>query len=636
MKLHTIGGIFAAIFLLTACNATGRSMFTQTLVESTTTNNTSTPELVPTLTSIVTITPEAIHPGPSNTMLEQDFESEMAIKAFPLRGEWAITSDENDNSIFCNTASTDWSAFRFGTPAWNNYTVELRMKFTDQRPDQSVEIYSRINTGYEGYRSSVGLGWGAIGYYPPPQSLTEFPMPIQANTWYRLRVETYGNQVLFYIDGKLISQVNDSQSMEGMAGFGVAPNSRACVDDIRVWALTETGSLGQAPVTLHPALELVTDQAVTGDGGNPWGGHQTRIVHTRDGIFTAYTVESGGHFAREWRLAWRQPDGNWQIAASGNAGREPVNLLASPNGTLHVIGWPNQTGTMWSGKPENGNLEMARETIPNMATSDWPYGAAGIDAEGNLCVLSSIGGEEPGGEFRLACYLVLQKEWKTQIVDLDYRYCYTYLFPSPDGQLSLISNRDVLWSALGYSQPADTFDYVFNAVGVWHSNNISEEPLQRVFAVEEVPTEAYPFAYLNAQEDAYKDTSGNLHFLYRIQGESTQGEYVNRHAIISASGEILANVELPETLGEFSRIFQNASGRFFILGSSGVMYPAGMDSVTLDEPINIDLQGYVVESTGFGISAPRTGSTLANVLDVVYPSGDGTEWIYFQIPLPEN
>jgi hypothetical protein len=25
-------------------------------------------------------------------------------------------------------------------------------------------------------------------------------------------------------------------------------------------------------------LELVTDQAVVGDGGNNWGGHQTRIV----------------------------------------------------------------------------------------------------------------------------------------------------------------------------------------------------------------------------------------------------------------------------------------------------------------------------------------------------------------------
>src|SRR5271157_3906318 len=54
------------------------------------------------------------------------------------------------------------------------------------------------------------------------------------------------------------------------------------------------------------AIEVVTDNAVTGDGGNSWGGHQTRIVHTKDGIFTAYTIGGGGHFEREWQLVERQ------------------------------------------------------------------------------------------------------------------------------------------------------------------------------------------------------------------------------------------------------------------------------------------------------------------------------------------
>jgi hypothetical protein len=43
-------------------------------------------------------------------------------------------------------------------------------------------------------------------------------------------------------------------------------------------------------VPIVERVELVTDQALVGDGGNSWGGHQTRIVRTKDGIFLAYTV----------------------------------------------------------------------------------------------------------------------------------------------------------------------------------------------------------------------------------------------------------------------------------------------------------------------------------------------------------
>jgi len=180
-------------------------------------------------------------------------------------------------------------------------------------------------------------------------------------------------------------------------------------------------------------LEIVTDNAATGDGGNSWGGHQTRIVHTEDGVFTAYTVEGGGYFAREWRLAWRQNDGTWSVIAQGLAGREPVNLLASPDRTLHIIGWPNGVGTMWSGKPESSTLALDTTVIPNVATGYWPYGSAGIDEAGNLCVLSSTGGEEPGGTFDWACYLPSQTRWITQTSELDYRYCYTYMFPDQTG-----------------------------------------------------------------------------------------------------------------------------------------------------------------------------------------------------------
>lgn len=385
------------------------------------------------------------------------------------------------------------------------------------------------------------------------------------------------------------------------------------------------------PTVRQTGIELVTSDAVVGDGGNSWGGHQTRIVHTQDGIFTAYAVEGDGYLNREWRLAERQPDGTWAVVAEGESGKDPVNLLASPDGTLNVIGWPNGLATLWSGKPENGKLVMTITRIPNEVNGNWPYSSAGIDASGDLCVLSSDGGSTPGGRFYLACYLPAERRWAIQTSMLDYRFCYTYVFPASGGQLSLVSTRDVLWEALGYQRPTGAFDYVFNAFGIWRTDDVSSDPLERVYLLEEVPTTNNPAAILNAQQDAYLDTNGQIHVIYHIQGESTHGAWMSRHAIISPHGAVIHDGPLPEAAGDYSRIFQDQEAQFYLLGSSGLLYPMGPDGIRADAPIILDLEGNKVEYSGFGVSVPRTGTPLSDLMDVVFPSAGGTEWLYFQL-----
>ena len=62
---------------------------------------------------------------------------------------------------------------------------------------------------------------------------------------------------------------------------------------------------------------------------------------------------------------------------------------------------------------------------------------------------------------------------------------------------------------------------------------------------------------------------------------------------------------------------------------------AGNDmGVNLRAPIMLDTGGYQVEYSGFGISVPRTGTPLSNVLDVGFPSDNGAKWIYFRLDLP--
>ena len=385
------------------------------------------------------------------------------------------------------------------------------------------------------------------------------------------------------------------------------------------------------PLVHQSDVEVVTNAAVTGDGGNNWGGHQSRIVHTQDGIFTAYTVDTGNPLNRNWKLAQRNNDGTWVVIAEGVSGREPVNLLASPDGTLHVIGWPNGQATMWSGKPENGTLLLEPETIPNVATGDWPYSSAGTDANGDLCAISSEGGWEPIGWFKWACYIPEKGKWITQSNKFDARFAYTYVFPKSDGQLSLVSTRDVEWGVLGYKQPENTFDYVFNAFGYWRTNDIASTPIEILSFAEEVPTEKYPNVFLNAQLDAYLDTNDRMHILYTQMGSSTAGEWTVRHRIVSSDGITLNDEELPQEAGSYVRIFQNKREDFYLLGSSGLLYPMDAEGIKLEDPIMLDFGRYQVAYSGFGLSVPRTGTPLSDVMDVVFPSSNGAAWVYFQL-----
>lgn len=380
-------------------------------------------------------------------------------------------------------------------------------------------------------------------------------------------------------------------------------------------------------------FQVVCDSAAVGDGGNAWGGHQCRIVRTRNGVYAAFTTEGGGYLEREWRAAERTADG-WRVIAQGVAGREPVNLLAAPDGTLHIIGWPDGRARMWTLTRAGEDWDLHQQPVGGQSSGYWPYNSAGIDLSGNICVLSSQGGEKPGGTFRWSNYSAAQQQWINRKTDLDFRYCYTYVFPLAENGVSLISTRDVRWQALGYQKPDNASDYVFNAFRYWHADSSMAPLVERAF-VEEPPTEAFPLVVCNAQIDAYVDTGGHVHVLYSKAGSTTAGAVQQRHAVFSAHGETLFDGEIPHAAGWYSRIFQDRNERFFLLGDAGIIYLFADDGFTTVDSIRFDLQGYRVEYSGFGISVPRTGTPLGNVLDVVFPTNGGKDWIYFSLPLDE-
>ncbi|HAW50741.1 MAG TPA: hypothetical protein DCX54_00195 [Flavobacteriales bacterium] len=380
-------------------------------------------------------------------------------------------------------------------------------------------------------------------------------------------------------------------------------------------------------------VERITTNASDDSCGSSWGGHQGRIVRTSNNVYAAYTVPGKTPYKKQWQLKHRIAADRWEVIYKAATGREPVHLLTGQDGCLHVVGWSKGLASIWTGKPSSEIFQVKKRPIPGMVKicnkESVPYSAAGITPDGDLFVLSTEG--EAPSKLLWALLPSNSKKWITGKIHLDLRFCYAYVFPRRNRSAYLIASRDVKWHQISFQQPIGALNYTFNAIGAWFSDNVETKPFKSIFFMEEKPTIEHPNVLLNAQTDVYIDDNDRTFILYRRQGVSTQGALEKRMLCLSSKGETLYDVELPENTGDFSRLIQIPSGSFYLLGSSGFIFPAGKDGKTFGQPYKIDLDGCLVEYSGYSISSPRTGTSRTNIVDVMFPTEGGKIWRYFNI-----
>ncbi|MEI6914285.1 MAG: hypothetical protein WCL39_04050 [Armatimonadota bacterium] len=376
-------------------------------------------------------------------------------------------------------------------------------------------------------------------------------------------------------------------------------------------------------------LEIVTGGAITGDGGNAWGGHQTRIVSNQNGLFTVYTVPGTGTYAhtsafdKEWRLAKRTGDNQWTVIAQGPSGREPAILLSAPNGTLRVFAWPNMAAEMWS-VGADGTV-IAHITVPGFWESmDWPYHAAGTNPNGDMVVWQS------GSLATYAYYSASTGQWtdrQSSFATMK-RHCYNYVFPGANGEVTSVGTRDIAWSELG--QPYD--GYAFTAVGYFHTPSAFTQPTFSYTKLRESSTGSW-FDWCCATASVYIDTIGRIHIIYWYSDDGVTRFGCGRHMVLQ-NGAIIADVAIPcNVTWPLADIIQNASGQFFLITPTAI-YPAkSEDGTVLGDPVPIDL-GYPVEYGGFTLACPQAGVPLQNdYVDLVFPSGGGAQDVYARLAL---
>ncbi len=384
-------------------------------------------------------------------------------------------------------------------------------------------------------------------------------------------------------------------------------------------------------------IETITLDAanVTGGVSNAWGGHQTRIVHTRDGVYSAYITTTFDPETCEWRLARRKGDGSWPVIATGPCHPEPVNLLASPDGTLHVVTWLKGGLIVHSGCPNGETIVMNASTIA-IPEGQWSYGAAGADSSGSLCIVASEGGWDAHGRLLIVHRAPGVAEWTARTVETPFRHCYAYVHPRGDGGLVVSATRDTTWRSLGQEpSPDDKLGYAFNAFAVWHTPDISMQPLAVLCRDEARPAPGYIYPALNPQMDSFVDSAGRLHLLYFKECADTGGLMEYRHRIIGTDGSIVHDGLLPSAAGRFNRFFEDSRGRFWLLSSNGLLFPMTESGTRSGEPVKLDLGTHHAVYSGMSIACLRTGgASPAGMLDIAFPGDTPGSWLYLEARLP--
>jgi len=280
-----------------------------------------------------TATIDLVQAEKSATLYEQDFESGTTDGFADKNGQWSIVNDTGSNHIYCNEISDNWQSFRFGLETWTNYAIQMRVKILELNVDQNAEVYARVNSETSGYRANMDRSGARLSYNPPYKDLGGTSFVTEANTWSTFRIEAAGNRIKFYINDQLIANAVDDQRLAGMAGFGAAPNTKACVDDIRVWALTPDGQIAQAPpvdqvVVSNPLSKYEGDCVFCFvDGSDPsmpvWNdklqGFEPQSGDTREQIVLdeSFTVPAGQTVTFENKIIFVKPHQRRDIQAYG-------------------------------------------------------------------------------------------------------------------------------------------------------------------------------------------------------------------------------------------------------------------------------------------------------------------------------
>ena len=172
-------------------------------------------------------------------LMSENFEDKNKLVVFDYDDNWSIEKDDDGNSIYCNKIKNRWTDFNFGRSNWRDYTMSFKIKFATGK-EGKLETHIRKKRNRQGeYRSNqTKFGNTYLEYVKGADRiqdrLVNGTQVRIGNSWTNIKLIASGNNIAYYVNGKIVVSTKDDRLKQGAAMIAVSANSKACVDNIVV------------------------------------------------------------------------------------------------------------------------------------------------------------------------------------------------------------------------------------------------------------------------------------------------------------------------------------------------------------------------------------------------------------------
>ena len=417
------------------------------------------------------------------------------------------------------------------------------------------------------------------------------------------------------------------------------------------------------PAGPHEAQSIVVSYNLSGVLEMPstfrgcWGGQQSRIARQGDDLYVIYGIHSDAYGWNDYAggenefnlYRYSAARDEWTYFYTLRSYAIP-GIHAAQDGNVYVAYVHARGLGILKYDPGTDKMSMHDSGFhfPQINDKDhWSYMNTGISQGRYIWFLgnSNTGNHGTPGAFGIYSYDTLTGKFDFGSQPrhvIDHRHCYEYVLDNRDGGITIAGMRDIFWDASEWDQRDDEFGAIFDEVNFWTYKDNKLSDIRRVVKASQGKTITRPSVAINHAGDAYLDSEGYLHIMYYIYGAETQGRAWQEYAVYMDGAEVQKEALFERSHYSVSFIEDTAGQRYLLALSTNlrdlsifhVNMVGGTFEVTLSKTIripNINSEGG--SFAGISLTAPRSGSTPADYVDVIYPHANQLGWNYFRLQL---
>ena len=379
-----------------------------------------------------------------------------------------------------------------------------------------------------------------------------------------------------------------------------------------------------------------------------WGGQQSRIARQGEDLYVLFGIANALPDGEEAFALYRYSGARdeWTYFYTLRSYEIP-GLHAAANGNIYAAYVHARGLGVLEYDPLTDKITMHDPGVfwpAAHARDHWAYMSTGITAGRYIWFLGC--GNIEGKRGRPGGFAIYKYDTETRSFDMtveprhltEFRHCYNYVLDDKDGGIVIAGERAIFWDVSEWEQAPGTMDAIWDEVNYWTFKNNSLSDIRRVDKAMQGESCPMPNAPINYAGDAFLDSNGCLHILYTLTSAHIGGRTQLWHAVYEDGAEVKKEKLLD---GQHSvRLIEDATGQLYMINLPYNSHTISLFTVDAQHELTllreIEIAGndsIGLAYAGMAVTAPRTGSTPADFVDVIYPNIDRTNWIYFRLQL---